>query len=335
MAIEVSATNIICTECGEAYSRRKGFFSASYAMLHKGIGYIPVCKSCVDKMYSGYLAECHDPKLAVRQMCRKLDLYWSEKSYEAVVKKSTARTMMTQYIQKINNVSCAGKSYDDTLLEEGTLWSFGTSQPLSISDGMYDDDVEDVDDFPTASDDVIAFWGSGYSNRMYAELEQRRAYYMSKFPQGSEIDVGSEALIRQLCNLEVNIAKDSAAGKSIDKSVNSLNTLIGSLNLKPTQQKDDTDASIEKTPFGVWIRRWENQRPIPEPDPEFQDVDGIVRYISVWFLGHLSKMLGIKNSYCKLYEDELAKMRVERPEYEDEDDETMFNDIFSSNESDS
>lgn len=59
-------------------------------------------------------------------------------------------------------------------------------------------------------------------------------------------------------------------------------------------------------------------------------MDGIVRYITVWFLGHLCKMLGIKNTYCKLYEDEIAKMRIERPEYEDEDDETMFNDIFSS-----
>ena len=41
-------------------------------------------------------------------------------------------------------------------------------------------------------------------------------------------------------------------------------------------------------------------------------------------------MLGIKNTYCKLYEDELAKMRIERPEYEDDDDETMFNNIFNS-----
>ena len=80
----------------------------------------------------------------------------------------------------------------------------------------------------------------------------------------------------------------------------------------------------------AWIRKWENTKPIPEPDPELKDVDGIVRYITVWFLGHLCKMLGIKNTYCKLYEDEIAKMRIERPEYEDEDDETMFNDIFSS-----
>lgn len=100
--------------------------------------------------------------------------------------------------------------------------------------------------------------------------------------------------------------------------------------MKPAQQKNDGDGALENTPFGVWVRKWENQRPIPEPDPELKDVDGIIRYISIWFLGHLCKMLGIKNAYCKLYEDELAKMRIERPEYEDDDDETMFNNIFNS-----
>ena len=44
-------------------------------------------------------------------------------------------------------------------------------------------------------------------------------------------------------------------------------------------------------------------------------------------------MLGIKNTYCKLYEEEIDKMRVDRPEYEDEDDETVFNDIFGNNSS--
>lgn len=44
-------------------------------------------------------------------------------------------------------------------------------------------------------------------------------------------------------------------------------------------------------------------------------------------------MLGIKNTYCRLYEEEIAKMRVDRPEYEDEDDETLFNDIFGGSNS--
>ena len=39
-------------------------------------------------------------------------------------------------------------------------------------------------------------------------------------------------------------------------------------------------------------------------------------------------MLGIRNTYCKLYEEEMAKRRVERPDLDDEDDEGAFNEIF-------
>ena len=81
--------------------------------------------------------------------------------------------------------------------------------------------------------------------------------------------------------------------------------------MKPSQKKQDEaiDTAFDSNPFGVGIRLYENSKPIPEPDPELQDVDGIIKYISIWFLGHLCKMLGIKNTYCKLYEQELEKMR--------------------------
>lgn len=332
MALEVSSDKATCYKCGTEYSRRKGYFPVSYAALHKGVGHISVCKSCIDTMYNSYLSQCNDAKAAVRQMCRKLDLYWSDSVFEVVSRKSTTRTMMTQYIAKINTVTYAGKSYDDTLSEEGTLWEFahiGTSElthtESTVSDGTFDD-LE-------VPEEILAFWGTGYDPNMYDILEKKFAYYKESFPKNAKIDLGTERLLRQLCILEATIDRDNAAGRSVEKSVNTYNTLLGSLNLKPTQKKDEGDAAIDNTPFGVWIRRWENQRPIPEPDPELQDVDGIIKYISIWFLGHLCKMLGIKNTYCKLYEDELAKMRVERPEYEDEDDETMFNDIFSVDDS--
>lgn len=330
MAIEMSSDTAICSRCGRKYSRRKGYFPVSYAILHKGIGYIPVCKECIDAMYNTYLAQCNNAKDAVRQMCRKLDLYWSESVYEIVSRKSTTRSMMTQYIAKINSVSYAGKSYDDTLSEEGTLWNF--NQDIE-DDSDYDNSDIAQEQALETPEEIIAFWGSGYSDEMYHELEQRRQYWMSKFPEGTELDVGTEALIRQICSLELDINRDRIAGKSVDKSVNALNNLLGSANLKPTQQKADGDSAQENTPFGVWIRRWETQRPVPDPDPELEDVDGIIRYISIWFLGHLCKMLGIKNTYCRLYEEEIAKMRVDRPEYEDEDDETLFNDIFGGNNS--
>lgn len=336
MGIEVNSVRAVCSRCGTDYSRQKGYFPVSYAVLHKGVGHTHVCKTCIDEIYNEYLAQCHNAPDAVRQVCRKLDLYWSEKVYRQVERKSTTRSMMTQYIAKINTASYAGKSYDDTLLEEGALWNFGASAPVetnNISDDN-DSDMQEPEEEIEIPEDVIAFWGTGYEPDMYIALEQRRSYWMSRLPKDMDIDIGTEAIIRQICSLELDINRDRAAGRPVDKSINALNTLLGSASLKPVQKKDDADTSIENTPFGVWIRRWENQRPVPEPDPELQDVDGIVRYISIWYLGHLCKMLGIKNTYCKLYEDEIAKMRIERPEYDDEDDETMFNDIFGANDAD-
>ena len=52
------------------------------------------------------------------------------------------------------------------------------------------------------------------------------------------------------------------------------------------------------------------------------------RYITIYFLGHLCKMLKINNRYSSLYEEEMAKYRVEVPELEEADDEDVFNYII-------
>ena len=52
-------------------------------------------------------------------------------------------------------------------------------------------------------------------------------------------------------------------------------------------------------------------------------------------MGHVSKMLGLKNTYTRLYEQEIERLRVEKPEYEDEDDETLLIDSYSESSGDS
>lgn len=334
MAIEMSSDKAICHRCGSMYGKRKGFFTVSYSDSHKGLGFMPICKKCIDALYSTYLIQSNNPKDAMRQMCRKLDLYWNELVYDSISGKSTNRTVFAQYVSKINTKDYAGRCYDDTLIEEGTLWTF--IKPSYKNEEVQEDNTEDVvdniseptddDTYEDITDEVISFWGSGYPMDMYRELEQRRQYWMSRLPE--EIDIGTEALVRQICSLELDINRDRVAGKSVDKNVNALNNLLGSANLKPTQKKEGTDSTAENTPFGVWIRKWETQRPIPEPDPELQDVDGIIKYILTWLYGHLAKMFNIKNARTQLYDDEINRLRVIHPEYEDEDDEDMLYDIF-------
>lgn len=339
--MEVNASSSVCRKCGLAYGRLKGYFPICYAYLYKGVGYLPYCSECCKKMFDAYYAECGEERKAMRQMCRKLDLYWSDDVYNKAASKTGTRTIMQNYIARLNNATYAGKSYDDTLREEGTLWMQGemtahaesTFAPVSVHDEPEEEDTLELDgDDIEITDDIIAFWGPGYTPSMYRELEQRRRFYVSQMGEDAQLDMATEMQLRQIAMAEIDINKARAAGVAVDKMMNSLNSMLSSL--KKPSKATATDTAAGNTPFGVWIKRWEDQRPIPEPDEELKDVDGIVHYITVWFFGHLCHMIGVKNSYCKMYEDEIARLRVDRPEYDDEDDDTMLNELFGSVEFD-
>lgn len=337
MPVEIDNERSICCRCATAYGRKKGNFPVSYAALYKGGGYLPYCRQCVDTMFNAYMKDCKDQKKAVRQMCRKLDLYWSETLYERVDKKAPSRSIMTAYIQSTNNIAYAGKCYDDTLKEEGALWGAPEKVPEKEPEPSVPEQkviVEELEPI-VITEDVVSFWGPGYPAEMYQELERRRKYWIENLPDGVTPDVGMNALIRQICNLEIDINRDRAAGKAVDKSVNMLNTLVGSMNLKPTQKLEPAaDSSAEKTPFGVWIKRWEDQRPVPEVDESLKDVDGIVKYILTWVYGHMAHMLKIKNAHSPLYDEAVARLRVERPEYDEDDDDTMLAGLFGDGDKD-
>ena len=313
-----------CTRCPRSYTKQKNNFPTAQSPIYQeNNGYLHVCRHCVEEMYQHYKEVLGDEKSAIRRICLKFDIYWSEKIYGMLNKNNTSNSRVLSYISRTNLQQFAGKTFDDTLDEE----TLGLSQydPYSEDSAAAEPRAEDEIE---VSEDIMDFWGRGLTPSFYMELERRKRYWCGDTTDG--MDIGELAVIKQICMLEVTINRDTALGKPIDKSVNSLNTLLGSANLKPVQKKkeESLDSATESTPFGVWIRKIEDTRPISAPDPELEDVDGIVKYISVWFLGHLCKMLKIENTYSRLYEDEMAKLRVERPEYEGEDEEAVFEDIF-------
>ena len=350
-----SYNTVYCCRCGKAFPRLDGNFPASHSPMYRGSGHLPFCKNCVDEMYNTFVHKYGDERKAMRRMCMMMDLYWSEQLYESVSHSSTVSTRVRAYIRRTNMIRYIDKDFGDTLDEEakrgamtadhfvpaGAAGHKVSSEPSSAADqgrpsgNMITDTIDDIPEMDPESeeieiaDEVKEFWGPGFTNSQYAELEQRRSYWMSRIPDQEDIDVGTEALIRQICNVEVDINRDRAAGKSVDKYVNTWNSLLGSLNMRPVQRKtDEADSELERLPFGVGIKWIEEKRPIKECDPELQDVDGIVKYIDIFFKGHLAKMLGLKNIRSASYDKFMDKYRVTKPEYKDEDSEALFDDIF-------
>ena len=310
--------NYKCFRCGTEYeSKDRNFNRSNSPIFHNNERFLPICKSCVIDMYEQYKQSLGSEKEAIRRMCLKLDIYWNEKIYQSTMRDTTSTSRIIVYMRITNLKAYADKNYDNTLAEEA-------KQEAIIG---YDDALEKKDQ--EVPPEIVEFWGSGLTASYYRELEQQ----LKKWTSGrdiNDIDIGEITVIKKICLLEVMINQDIATGnnKAVEKNVRALDVLLGSANLKPVQRSDGAGGNDSLTPFGVWIKKIENERPIPEPEEQFKDVDGIAKYISVWFLGHLSKVLNISNRYSNLYEDEIAKLTVERPEYEGYDDEEILEDIF-------
>lgn len=312
-----------CCRCGTSYGRQKGFFPVSHSPMYRGSGYLPMCNDCVEDMYERYRATLGDDKAAMRRMCMKLDLYWNEDIYGMVERTAGVHSRVRNYIGKTNIIRYIDKTFDDTVEEEALLEPEAPeaeTSPAASYIAQPEDTVEvEIDQA------LVDFWGAGYAPDFYFELERR---YKDWTGDREIVDPSERALYRQVCLLESIIARDSAQGKPIDKNVNALNTLLGSMNLKPAQKKEGADTELEKMPLGVGIQKWEYSRPLPETPKEKRDIRGTIKNITTWYLGHACKMVGLRNSYCKMYEDAMDELRVKHPEYDEEDDDSLLSDIF-------
>lgn len=325
-----TVSEFMCYRCGRVFKRQYGNFPASHSPLFaEGGGHLPICNRCIDDLFSHYKEVLGDEEKAMHRICMKFDFYWNPKIFDMVSRANTTSSRVRSYISKANMIKYSGKTFDDTLDEENTTYQLSIAQnPASESPAnvLSVPEIIPKEDLEIKEEDVW-FWGAGFTADVYIELNHRFKEWTESLP--SPLDPGAKSLYKQICILEVKISRDAAAGKPIESSTNSLNTLVGSVNQKPVQRAQEAvDEDFDSQPFGVGIRMCENSKPIPKPIPELEDVDHVVRYISIWFLGHLCKMLGIRNTYCKMYEDEMARLRVDRPELDDEDDDGAFNDIF-------
>lgn len=333
-----------CTRCGREHGKQKGLFPFSFSPLFReNNGYVPICSVCIDELFDHYKGRLTSEEDAMRRMCMICDLYWSPALYEMVRNGDHAGlSLIRTYISKLNLSKYNGKTFDDTLDEEHLAeLDIPVPDKPEKPKASTDDEPEKKEKqtvtlpgiAPKPSAETILFWGSGLTPEVYQDLNLRYQRWTRNLQK--PLDDGTEGLYKQLCLAEVNVVQNMAAGKPIESAQRIINDIMGKLNITPEQQADDEDAlGLEQTPMGVWIRRWEDRRPLPEEDDDMMDSAGVIRYINTWFLGHIGKMLGLKNIHTKMYEDEIAKYKIERPELADEDDDDFIIDLFGENDGD-
>lgn len=298
-------TEFFCCRCGKFFSKQSTNFPTSKSAIYAGNnGYLPVCKNCMSDLYQYYLEELGSPNAAAERVCSKFDIYFSEGVFENILSSTSPNTTITSYIGRLANTEHKLKSYDDYIIEKDKI----------------EKDIESSIDTSKISEIIESGrrrWGLDLEANDYEYLDNE----FSDWNERCAIDGKTrESLVREICVIKLQQNKALLSGdiETYNKLSTTFQKTLTTAELTPKQETESKRAS--EKPMGVMIQMFENNQPIPNPDPEWEDVDGIQKMIRVFFIGHLCKMLGIKNKYSKEYEDYMEEYSAVIPDDLDSDD---------------
>ena len=289
-----------CMCCGKIYDVRKGNFSKTQSQWFIGNdGYLPWCNDCREKMFEFYAKKYNDEDEAIDRLAMMFDTYVDDKVLEAAEYSSTSAPKINTYMGRINMRQFASKSYDDVIdQKKKDALAAGDTKGTKVTQRM------------------IKNWGRGLDDQDYLFLED---HYQNLITRHECKTAAQEILFKRIAKAELNCEKADATGdtKKIKEANDNLQNLMGSAQIKPNQTNDN--ALAETNTFGTLIQKQEEEEPIQEPSPEWQDVDGIGKYFRVWVLGTLLKMFNLKNPYQDEFDEEFERYTAHKPETNEDD----------------
>lgn len=291
-----------CYCCGKETKETDFYMSKSFS--YKNIGRLPICKECLGSLYDKYFKKYNDSKLAIYYMCRSMDICFSNSCYVGVMSElenNPNKLAWKVYMTKLNSL---GTSVN------GDGIDFDSSDKLDIEKEK--ERVIEENGENDLSESVI-FWGEGYSEQDYKFLNNEYSKMLDRYECDS---YAQETLFQDIAFQRLEIRKKRQQGTGVDKELKTLQDLLGSANIKPNQES--ASMANEQLTFGTLIKKYENEKPIPEALPEWMDADWIRKYVCVWFFGNLCRMMGKPNPYTEEYKEEMGKYTVKVDEEEGE-----------------
>lgn len=322
-----------CLHCNREF--KVDDFYTSDSELHRATCRLPYCKGCLDRFYLDYYEKYQErgysnpDRRAVERLCMTLDLYYSDKVFDSAVKDMNKRvekitdpgitiTIFSSYMKKIKLYQYREKDYDTTIGEKFVFIDGNEDTGEDVSH-LSDEEKKNVKA-------AVLMFGKGLDSDDYLFLFEEYKDWATRYECKTK---AQEELFQRLAFTKWSLQRASLGKQPTKDLEQTYQKLMETANLQPRQTSGD--ALADNQCMGTLIKKWEEEDPCPEIDPELQDVDNIGLYIDVFFRGHTAKMLGIKNAFSNLYDKYIAKYTVTKPEYkEDAGNEALFDLIFGS-----
>ncbi|MCK9319237.1 hypothetical protein [Methanoculleus sp.] len=308
---------------GEAYCRKcqetkdlNHFYTATNLFLDAN-GYMSICRDCCNDIYNHYFSIYNDMKKALDYICQDLDVRFSEQVF------SQTQSHIEKLISNGKNTNTVFGYYKSKLGSTGKnnekIDSFRYKDSDHLQEILSEEkDNNNINMIFTKSDfelteDIVKYWGNNKEAWEYELLEEQ----MFKLKTDFECpDYGMEMIMKDICfiNLDIERIRQGIEKGEITKLIESRSKLMNDGNLKPVQATG-ADKN-EKMSLGVFIKKWENERPITKTlDDEMK------RYIDTFMVGHLAKMEGLNNETVRKYEEAIQEYTINFSDVRQYDDE--------------
>lgn len=298
-----------CCKCGKEYTDQARNFKSSKSEMYASNNYrLPICNKCIEELFLEYLDffENNYAK-AMKRICEMFDIYYDPDIANKCKSAPVNITKVGYYVRQMNLGQYKNKTYFDYLKEE------------QIKIGKIDDiELSDLDDEETELfKEAKRIFGT-VNNKKDAKI--LKYYYDDWMVKTGASSVTEETVIKNICWNLLNIQKKRELGEDTTKIEKALLENITFGGWKP----DNKDENLSKETFGTWIRKYEMNKPIEK----YKDVSILKELVEVYFLGHASKSLGIKNIYVDKYDEHMKKYTVERNEDENKEKDELMEKIF-------
>ena len=295
-----------CTCCGSNKDKTAYFYLSNSHMYASNDGRLHMCKDCVALTFEKFANFYGDETKALYRVTLLLDTYYSDDLAEIIYASSYRNntSLVQEYFRKVNTMTqFKGKTSMDSELLDITKSDFDLEE-FKISEEKRNQRIEEVEiekqKNSSVTGEMLRRWGKGLDEEDYLYLEDKYQELINVYDHRSPIQrMLYENIART--QLEAENARRNGELAMYEKMMSTLSKLMGDSNLKPVQESgvNDDDAS-----FGMFIKKIEDEEPIPEPLEEFKDVDGLRKYIEKWFVKPFAKIFDLDSEVEVEDEDE-------------------------------
>lgn len=309
-----------CSSCG-SFKHIKEYMMTKSSMYN---GYMPICKECLNALFSSSLREYKDIREVLIMISQKIDTivyepiltkfvdyYNTPEGKEQVIKNNFIGNYFGEVYLYLDGFEmkpeecCFSKSNLNGIPFKRIAQTF--EMPQIYDDVLLDKELEDSDGESEYSYNKIKTLKAKWGDHTVSELSFLEKGYID-WCNGFEISgKNQEILVKQMCLEELQVNLGRSKDIDVSKQLKNLQEMMKTSNLNP--KKTDAITAGKYRSFGELIKIREREGPIINKDKDFEDIDGIRK---IWrsMMGAISRTIGKRNKYVEEFEENYGKYTV-------------------------